>query len=535
MASNDNIKDFKVISPGRQRDNRTETIRKETQAESGKDNTSKQLDVDPFKAKYNEKGLIEPPLKFEALLQLKEEVSMHGACIYTKVDDIAGAGFFIDALEGVENPDEGKKQEIENFLNNCNPESTFGEVLSAVWEDFETLGWGIMEVVTDGTGKPQEVYHIPGYMVRAHKDGIRFAQYIQGKYRWFKRYGAEGIFDLKNGDPVEDETYPEEKRAGEVIVFRTPNSRSNYYGIPRYISSIAAIAAQKAVNDFNIDFFDNNAIPDQVLKIMGAGTVPDAIEKELRAFFNKESSGRQGEKLAILPVPNNIEVQFEQLTQEVKEASFKKFREDNNIEICIAHRVPPYRVSWAVMGSLGGNVAEEMNEVYKNSTVSTGQDILEHRINNQLIAGFDDNDEKRIENLDYRFKMKEMDLSDKLQELDYASKAKENNLMTTNEARGHIGKDPYDEEEFAEAGYGDMPPDLEGGPAPTETTEGQEMMDILASVDKQAYKEVLKKWNKRNSYAIKKNDPDTELDRHHRKQEKYETRIQGVADNFFHR
>ncbi|PGQ40710.1 phage portal protein, partial [Bacillus thuringiensis] len=93
-------------------------------------------------------------------------------------------------------------------------------------------------------------------------------------------------------------------------------------------------------------------------------------------------------KLAVVPVPEGAKARLEKLGPDVKEASFRLYRQDNAMEICVAHRVPPYRIGWAMTGSLGQTTAKEMNEMYKRSIIEPGQQILEHRLNTQLFKEF---------------------------------------------------------------------------------------------------------------------------------------------------
>ncbi|MBJ8206526.1 phage portal protein, partial [Bacillus cereus] len=77
------------------------------------------------------------------------------------------------------------------------------------------------------------------------------------------------------------------------------------------------------------------------------------------------------------------------------------YKQDSAMEICVAHRVPPYRIGWAMTGSLGQTTAKEMNEMYKRSIIEPGQEILEHRLNNQLFRVF----AEILGGLDWHFKL----------------------------------------------------------------------------------------------------------------------------------
>lgn len=414
------------------------TIQAEQRSSAG---GSKQLPADPFSRLYSEYGLVKPPYRLEQLLELKESNPIHCAAIEQKSSDIAGLGWHWVPKQGVEKPDEKQRAALEEFLASCNPEATFREILQAVWDDVETLGWGIIEVVRNAKGIPVELYHVPGHTVRAHTDGIRFCQIRQEKMRWFKRFGAEGEYDLETGEPRRG--LPEERRAGEVIVIRKPGSRSSYYGIPTYVSAIGAIVGSMAARDFNIAWFREKTIPDMALIVEGAD-VSDDLARELRAFFRVEARG-QHHKLCILPIPaedggGEVRARFEKLGSELKDASFRLYRQDNALEICVAHRVPPYRLGWPLTGVLSGAPVREMTEIYKRSVVQPGQEILEHRLNNQLFRAF----EGELGELQWRWKLDEIDLTDQMQDLEYSIKGVQYGIFTPNEARQHLGRPRYD-------------------------------------------------------------------------------------------
>lgn len=415
-------------------------VMKEERTDKSEHIESKQMVVDPFANLYGDRGLVKPIYSLELLLALKESNPIHSACIGAKVADIAGIGGYFSPIEEKRKNDKQYEQ-LESFMKYCNPEMTYNEILRAVWDDYETLGWGIIEVVRDGKGLPSEIYHMPAHTVRAHKDGIRFAQSMNEEFRWFKKFGYKKDFALETGNPL-GEGASDDSKAGEVIVIRRFGSRSSYYGIPDYISSLGSIVGSQAVRDYNIEYFSGKTIPDAMLFLEGVDEVAPHVDQELKAFFASEVKGTH-HKLAIVPVPEGAKAKLEKVTPEIKEASFRLYRQDNAIEICVAHRVPPYRIGWAITGSLGGTSAEEMNEMYKRSVIVPGQEILEHRLNVQLFRAF----EEFIGKLDYEFKMNEIDIEDRMSDLDYAVKGYKEGLFKKNESRQIVGYDALDESE----------------------------------------------------------------------------------------
>ncbi|EJV66456.1 hypothetical protein IEO_01612 [Bacillus wiedmannii] len=108
------------------------------------------------------------------------------------------------------------------------------------------------------------------------------------------------------------------------------------------------------------------------------------------------------------------------------------------MEICVAYRVPPYRIGWAMTGSLGQTTAKEMNEMYKRSIIEPGQEILEHRLNNQLFRVF----AEILGGLDWYFKLNEIDTDDREADMQYAADGYEKRILTRNESHKVVGYEP---------------------------------------------------------------------------------------------
>ncbi|MEK7016797.1 phage portal protein [Bacillus sp. FSL R9-9410] len=440
MSDKKTIKNVKVFS-----------INKAADDPKNKEDNSKQMAVDPFAQIYGDKGLIKPPYDMKVLLDIKESNPIHSACISAKVDDIAGVGFDFAPFEEVKEASQEQYKRLKEFMRNCNPEMTSSEILRAVWEDYETVGWGVIEVVRDKKGEsPVELYHIPGHTVRAHKDKIRFAQIVNNKERWFKKFGYTDDYHLADGRPLGAEDIAENgtEKAGEVIVIRKFGSRSSYYGIPNYVSSIGSIVGSQAVRDYNINFFTGKTIPDSILFLEGVDEIDSGTENELKVFFSAETKGEH-HKLAVVPVPPGAKARLEKISPDVKEGSFRLYKQDSAMEICVAHRVPPYRIGWAMTGSLGQTTAKEMNEMYKRSIIEPGQEILEHRLNNQLFRVF----AEILGGLDWHFKLNEIDTDDREADMQYAAGGYEKRILTRNESRKVVGYEPVaDGDSFFEGG-----------------------------------------------------------------------------------
>ena len=135
--------------------------------------------------------------------------------------------------------------------------------------------------------------------VRAHKDGLRFCQIRDQKVVWFKRYGLDGDVDRKDGGWSKSRLSAE-LRGNELIVVRNYTPRSSYYGLPDHIPALAAMAGWRAQAEFNVRFFDNNAVPTYVVVVEGADITP---ELERRSWSTSARSRATLTGRIVLPVP----------------------------------------------------------------------------------------------------------------------------------------------------------------------------------------------------------------------------------------
>lgn len=365
------------------------TIRK---AESA----SQQLPDDPFSygRDSGESGLVRPLYDMDQLAAMLETNTLHARCARQKSIDVAGRGFELrvrdDVTEGGGAADEERwGQFVASVEDDARGDESFAQRIQQGHQDFESIGWATIEVGRDKDRLPDGLWQVPSHTVRAHADGRRFAQKRGGKTVWFKRYGIEGTVHKDTG-AWSDRTVAGDWTGNELIVIRNYTPRSSYYGLPDHIPAISAMAGWRAQAEFNIRFFDNNAVPSYAVVVEGADVTHDFEEKILEHFRQLKGDPH---RVLVIPVPGipgdeatQAKVTFEKLSGDVKDASFRLYKQDNALEICIAHGVPPYRVGWPIIGSLGGSTAEEMTDIYIDSFVEPRQETWETRLQRAIIG-----------------------------------------------------------------------------------------------------------------------------------------------------
>ena len=393
----------------------------------------------------NNNGLIEPPYSLDALALTLKANTYHYRCVKQKANDVAGLGYvlsepdpdtLITTVPAMEH--KSNRKLLLYFLKNCNSRMTFKEILDCIWVDYESLGNGYLEVGRFN-GKPNFLGHLRGTQMRLHKDGLRYAQVVGTQVRWFKLFGIPEDVDMETGLLG---NIPENRRGNEVIHFASYNPTSKYYGIPDHIPAVSAITGAMAAAEFNLEFFTNNAVP-QMAVIIEGGEVDPETQGVIESYF-KEGIQARAHKTLILSVAADAmgqvpQIRFEKLAMEIRDASFRMYRQDLRDEVLTAHGVPPYRVGLAVTGTLGGSVSREATEVYKTSIVEPRQEILENRLNKLLFCtGFNISDwEIRFKDIDVRDKYMESRIIRNL--MGYAGIP----VITMNDARDMVGLGPY--------------------------------------------------------------------------------------------
>lgn len=302
----------------------------------------------------------------------------HARAVRAKAKDITGRPWLI-AGEGPE----GRRLEIERFFRKAFGKRSFAQGMGCVWTDYEALGNGYLEIIPDRTGLPAELAHAPAPEIWVRLDGLGYVQQKQGRYAHFRDYlvDEERFNELPDSDPLRA------KWSGTYLThFSRYSPWSPFYGIPAIMPSWNAIALWSLVAEYNLQFFNNNAIPDYAVIIEGE-TSDDAVET-IQEYFRTHLKGN-AHKTLVLETPNGAKIRFEKLTSDsAREASFRLLRQDCRDEVLHAHGVPPQKVGIVESGKLGGNLATEQMVEYKTSIVIPGQEMVVSVLNEIIERGF---------------------------------------------------------------------------------------------------------------------------------------------------
>ncbi len=389
---------------------------------------------------YQKTAAKEPPYNLEALAYLLEVNTFHFRCCKTKAIVTAGLGHDFVVPEGVDDPDPEHKRVLKDFFDSPNEEMTWGEILENVLTDFEALGNGYFEVVRNrfGNGAPRAIYHVPAVTMRVRKDKRGFIQKRGMKTVYFRNFGTDPN-SLAAFDPRDrDKPTGRRRRLNEIIHLKNYHPRSSYYGLPDFLPALRAIVGNKKAGEFNIQFFENNAVPQYAIIVKG-GELAKGTRKRIEEYFRTHIKGSAHKTLILELVQEEgekVDIEIKPLSVDIRDSSFRMYRSDNAEEIRVAHGVPGRLIGLTEKGGLGGaGEGTAQQEIFKYHVIEPKQTRLEYRINNFLVKrGFGIRD--------WELRFKEIDVTDEAKVAEIVQKLVRLGVLTINEGRRQMNQKP---------------------------------------------------------------------------------------------
>lgn len=386
--------------------------------------------------------LIEPPYNLDYLSQIYEISPYNYAAINAKVSNIVGLGHdFIETRktnEAFDNITDDKqldrarrklnrlRQDLYDWLEDCNEEETFTETLIKAYTDVEATGNGYLEIGRTSAGKIGYIGHIPAKTMRVRRLRDGFIQLLYGKAVYFRNFG-----DQETPNPIDGGL----ERPNEIIHLKKYTPTNNYYGIPDIIASQNAMAGNEFAGKYNLDYFENKAVPRYIITVKGAKLSTES-ERKLLEFFQVGLRGKNHRSLYI-PLPpdspdSKVEFKMEPIEAGTQESSFNVYRKSNRDEILLSHRVPINKIGTPEGVNLA--VARDADKTFREQVCRPAQMNLEKKLN-KIIQEMTDA---------LLLKFNELTLTDE----DTQSKIDERYLrmqvITPNEVRIRMGMVPID-------------------------------------------------------------------------------------------
>lgn len=352
----------------------------------GKDGTeSKQITDESFYG-YSYLECVTPPHNITYLAKLYDISPAHRAAVNAKVSSVFGLGWdwvespqaklkrdgtrTQDGLKRLESHIAKLRIEMTQWLEDVNNIDTWEEIMIKIGVDYETTGNAYLEIGRSASGRIGYIGHIPAKEVRIRRQRDGFVQILGRDIVYFRNYGD----DIPN--PVTTDDNP-----NEIIHFRKYSPDSNYYGVPDIISAKNNLAGNEFASRYNLEYFENKAVPRHAIIVKGGSLSPVSLQRLLEFF----ESGLRGKHHRTIYVPltskagAEADIEFKQIENDKQDFSFGEYREANNEEIFMAHRTPPSRAG--VFGkSISLAASRDADKVFKEGYSRPEQAIFEKKL-----------------------------------------------------------------------------------------------------------------------------------------------------------
>ncbi len=353
------------------------------------------------------------------------------AAIDAKVENIVGLGYHFAMTDSTSlrfemSEDEDKvkrarkrvermKIEIRDWLESLNDDDSFTKIMEKVFTDVQATGNGFIEVGRNVEGEIGYIGHIPATTVRVRRLHDGFLQIIGQKVVYFRNFGAS------NPNPVTNDSRP-----NEIIHIKEYSPLNTFYGVPDIVSALPSLIGDKLASQYNIDYFENKAVPRYVITLKGAQLSGDAEDKMFR--FLQTGLKSQSHRTLYIPLPgdtdqNKVEFKMEPIENGIQDGSFKEYRKQNRDDILIAHQVPISKLGGADSSAIAAALAQD--RTFKEQVARPAQHHLE-KVVNKIIR-------EKTDVLELKFN--ELTLTDEIAQSQILERYVKTQIMLPNEAR----------------------------------------------------------------------------------------------------
>lgn len=415
---------------------------------------STQLNENPYSG-YSILDVIEPPYDLDNLSKLYEISTPHKAAVDAKCSNIVGLGYefqlygqVAEKIEGM-NPKRKEsydkkvkvwKRKLLEHIDDLNDEDTFEEILLKIWKDYECTGNGYLEISRTSTGKIGYIGHIPSKTMRIRRDRDGFIQMVSNEIVFFRNFGSDDPSPI-NG----------EKNPSEAIHFKKYAPSNTYYGVPDIVSATSAIAGDTFSSKYNLEYFENKAVPRHLILLKGARISP-ALTQKVLSFFEVGLKGKN-HRAVFIPLPsstneNKVDLEIKSIESGKQESSFANYKKENRMEVLMAHRVPISKVSLPEGVSLA--VARDSDKTFKEQVCGPEQKTLNKKLNKLIKAIQGDQ-------IIFLLKLNELTLTDEQTQSQIDERRIKTRTETPDEQRARRGQAPLSD------GSGNKVVDIGGG------------------------------------------------------------------------
>jgi PBSX family phage portal protein len=395
---------------------------------------SESKQINPGSVYRNGYGLfdvITPPYNMYELANYYDSSFANHAAIDAKVANIVGLGYSFHvtdrttlrlesreedstAVEKARKRIERMKIELSDWLESMNDDDSFTTTMKKVLIDYESTGNGYLEIGRTALGQIGYVGHVPATTIRVRRLRDGYLQIIGNKVVYFRNFGAN------NANPVTGDPRP-----NEIIHYKSYSPLNTFYGIPDILSAVSSLVGDSLAAQYNIDYFQNKAVPRYIITLKGAKLSADAEDKMFR--FLQTGLKSQSHRTLYIPLPgdsdgNKVEFNMEPIENGIQDGSFKEYRKQNRDDILIAHQVPISK-----LGGTGTGIAAALSQdrTFKEQVARPAQEHLEKMVNKII--------KEKTDVIELRFN--ELTLTDEIAQSQILERYVRNKIMVPNEAR----------------------------------------------------------------------------------------------------
>jgi PBSX family phage portal protein len=387
-----------------------------------------------YRNAYGIFDIITPPYDVNALAGYYDTSFANHAAVDAKVQNIVGLGYefkvsdkALMVLEIEEDKEKVKRsrvriQKLQNqlrvWLESLNSDDSFTNTMQKVYTDVNATGNGYLEIGRTTNGTIGYLGHIPSTTMRVRRLHDGFVQIIANKVVYFRNFGAS------NQNPITDDPRP-----NEIIHIKEYSPLNTFYGVPDVISAMPSIIGDAFASQYNIDYFQNKAVPRYIVTLKGAQLSAEAEDKLFR--FLQTGLKSQNHRTLYIPLPgdsdhNKVEFKMEPIENGIQEGSFKEYRKHVRDDILIAHQVPLSKLGGGDSSNIAAALAQD--RTFKEQVARPAQRNLE-KIIEKIIK-------EKTDVLDLKFV--ELTLTDEVAQSQIIERYVKTQVMTPNEARNRL-------------------------------------------------------------------------------------------------
>lgn len=394
-----------------------------------------------YRNAYGLFDVITPPYNLNELANYYDTSFANHAAIDAKVENTVGLGYDFqvskttlmkledatdkDKLDKARKKIERLKVQLRDWIESLNDDESFTSILEKVMTDVNATGNGYLEIGRTLKGEIGYVGHIPSTTMRVRRLHDGFVQMIGNKVTYFRNFGAT------NPNPITGD-----KRPNEIIHIKEYSPLNTFYGVPDVIAAMPALIGDSLAAQYNIDYFQNKAVPRYVVTLKGAQLSAEAEDKLFR-FLQTGLKG-QNHRTLYIPLPgdsdtNKVEFRMDPIEAGVQEASFNDYRVRNRDDILIAHQVPLSKIGGGDASAVAAAIAQD--RTFKEQVTRPEQTKLE-KVLNKIIR-------EKTDILEIKFN--ELTLTDEVAQSQIHERYVRNKIITPNEVREDLGLPQIDD------------------------------------------------------------------------------------------